>query len=425
VSNCRQENDKNILKLAEAFTDKTRCYEEAFDIIQSGEGQKSDGLFVYNWKNQLELNTKMKSALENVFELEELDKEEDLKENYENLNKLLGLYKNGFVNQKGSNFLKKMQLENFQILSPYRAGYYGTIGLNKNIQSKYRYKNKKVYENKYFCHADKIIRLTNWYRGWGDKRNLELSNGSIGVVNVGKEGAKYFFKDRDNNYTFIDDEENFDLAYAITVHKSQGSDFKNVFLVIPQKQTLLSKELLYTALTRSKYRLFLFLQDSEENLLIKAKNNSHLVHRNTSVFAEPINKKSKYIPEFGVVVASRIEFIIYNALKNSGLKFKYEAPLQLDKLSYKIHPDFTIYLRNGKQLYWEHLGMLDTSKYYNDWQMRKNHYNEHNLKENLITTDDLNGINNKKLAELIENIKELNIKKTPNNKFSNHHYELY
>ena len=40
-SNCRQENDENILKLADAFTDKTRCYEEAFNIIASGEGEKS------------------------------------------------------------------------------------------------------------------------------------------------------------------------------------------------------------------------------------------------------------------------------------------------------------------------------------------------------------------------------------------------
>lgn len=425
VSNCRQENDKNILKLAEAFTDKTRCYEEAFNIIQSGEGKKSDGLYVFKWKNQLELNAKMKSALENVFELEELDKDEELENDYEYLNKLLGLYKNGYVKQQGDDFLKKMQLENFQILSPYRTGYYGTIGLNKNIQSNYRYKDERSSENKYFFHADKIIRLSNWYRGKGDKRNLELSNGSIGAVNIGKDYRKYFFKDRDNNYTFIDDEENFDLAYAITVHKSQGSDFKNVFLVVPQKQSLLSKELLYTALTRSKYRLFLFVQDSEEDLLIKAKNNSHLVHRNTSVFAEPTDKKSKYSPEFGVFVSSRIEFIIYNALQKSGLKFKYEAPLQLDKLTYKIHPDFTIYLRDGKQLYWEHLGMLDTRKYYNDWQERKDNYNNHNLKDCLITTDDLNGINNAKIAELIENIKDLNLKQTPSSKFSNHHYELY
>ena len=47
----------------------------------------------------------------------------------------------------------------------------------------------------------------------------------------------------------------------ITIDKSQGSDFRNVFLVLPGKIFLLSKELLYTALTRSKRSTTLFLQE--------------------------------------------------------------------------------------------------------------------------------------------------------------------
>lgn len=422
VSNCRQENDDKILKLAEAFTDKTRCYEEAFNIIDSGEGKKSDGLFVYKWKNQQMLHEKVQVALNKVFEFEEID---GTKNNFEKLNLLFGLYENGFVNQQNSEFITKLQIEKFQMLSPYRTGYYGTLGLNKNVQSNYRYKDENGGDYKYFYHADKIIRLSNWYWGKKENRRLELSNGSIGITNIGKDYRKYFFKDRDKPFNSVDDEENFDLAYAITVHKSQGSDFRNVFLVVPQKQSLLSKELLYTALTRSKFRLFLFVQDTEENLLMKAKNNSHLIHRNTSIFSEPINKKGKYSPEHGVVVASKIEFIIYTALQKSGLKFKYEEPLQLENLTYKIHPDFTIYLREGKKIFWEHLGMLDTRKYYNDWQDRRKSYKEHGLEDYLITTDDLNGVKYDKISELIEQIKENELKITTENKFSNHHYELY
>jgi hypothetical protein len=209
------------------------------------------------------------------------------------------------------------------------------------------------------------------------------------------------------------------------VHKSQGSDFRNVFLVIPQKQSLLSKELLYTSLTRSKYRLFIFVQKTDENLLMIAKNNSHLVNRNSSIFSEPVDKKAKFVPEIGVTVLSKVEFIIYEALLKSGLKFKYEASLQLKNLSYAIHPDFTIYLRDGKELYLEHLGMLDTRKYFNDWQERKKNYYEHGLSDSLITTDDLNGINKEKLNELFEHIRESELKSTPENKFSNHHYQLY
>jgi ATP-dependent exoDNAse (exonuclease V) alpha subunit len=421
TSNCRQENDQNILKLAEAFTDKTRCYEEAFEIIEGGEGKKSEGLFVYSWSNQTQLNTKVKKAIDDVLSLEDIDTSLD---DFERINQIFGLYENGYVNQQDGNFTSKLKLENLQILSPYRTGYYGTLGLNKYAQSQFRYPDE--YGNdKYFKHADKMIRLNNWYWGKGQNRRLVLSNGSIGITNIGKGYQNYFFRDRDKPFWSIDDEENFDLAYAITVHKSQGSDFRNVLLVVPEKQSLLSKELLYTALTRSKYRLFIFIQDTETNLLLKAKNNSHLIHRNTSLFNNPKDNREKYSPEHGVTVASKIEFIIYQALLKSGLKFKYEEPLKLDKLSYKIHPDFTIILRDGKKIFWEHLGMVDTRKYYRDWQDRKKNYDEHGYSDVLLTTDDLNGVKNEKISELIDHIKEQNLKATPGSKFSSHHYELY
>lgn len=432
VSNCRQENDDKILKLAEAFTDKTRCYEEAFDVINGKEGKQSEGLFLYKWKNRTDLFDKVNKAIADVseFELENADGETL----FGKLNLLFGLYNNGYVNNQDYKFKEILNLERLQILSPYRTSYFGTLGLNKLIQDQYRIKSGFSKQDKYFRHADKIIRINNWYTGFNENRKLKLSNGSIGVVTVNQktskeereyEERKYYFKDYDYPITSIDDEENFDLAYAITVHKSQGSDFKNVFLVIPQKQSLLSKELLYTALTRSKYRLFLFVQDVEENLLLKAKHNSHLIHRNTSIFQSPIDKKGKYSPEPGVTVSSKIEMIIYNALKKSGLNFKYEDPLKLDKLSYLIHPDFTITLRNGKKIYWEHLGMLDTRKYYRDWQERLKNYKEHDLADYLITTDDLNGVKNERLDDLIENIKEFNLSKSKDSKFSSHHYTLY
>lgn len=437
-SNCRQENDENILKLADAFTDKTRCYEEAFSIIDSGEGKKSKGLYVYKWKDKSELNFKIEQAFEEVFNLD-LEPSQLQGTDFQRLNYLFGLYESGKVNNQGYNFRDTLEIENLQILSPYRAGYFGTLGLNKQIQEKYREKNSSQKVDKYFRHADKLIRLINWYVGPKGNKSLKLSNGSTGVVTVSQkcfyeketrkridyDERKYYFKDYLYPIEKIDDEENFDLAYAITVHKSQGSDFRNVFLVISQKQSLLCKELVYTALTRSKYRLFIFVQDTDENLFILAKKNSHLVNRNTSIYSEPVDKQAKFVPEFGVTVSSKVEFIIYEALMKSGLKFRYEAPLKLKNLNYTIHPDFTIYLRDNKELYLEHLGMLDTRKYYNDWQERKKNYFEHGLTDSLITTDDLNGIKMEKLNELLDNIRESDLKSTRDNKFSNHHYQLY
>jgi len=435
-SNCRQENDENILKLAEAFTDKTRCYEEAFNIIASGEGQKSKGLFVYKWKNKEELSEKIEEAFATVFKLD-LEPATGEKNDFQKLNSLFGLYDNGYVNNQDYKFRETLKIENLQLLTPYRTGYFGTLGLNKHVQAKFRKKSENEKIDKFFHHADKIIRLYNWYTGRGESRKLKLSNGSTGLVTVkpknwvkdGKridyEERKYYFRDSDRPMEYVDDEENFDLAYAITVHKSQGSDFRNVFLVVPQKQSLLSKELLYTALTRSKFRLFIFVQDAGENLLMIAKNNSHLINRNTSIYSEPVDKKARFVPDFGVTVSSKVEFIIYEALKKSGLKFKYEAPLKLKNLAYTIHPDFTIYLKDGRELYLEHLGMLDTRKYFNDWQHRKKSYYEHGLSDSLITTDDLNGLKNNKLNELLEHIRDASLKNTPQNKFSNHHYPLY
>ena len=51
-----------------------------------------------------------------------------------------------------------------------------------------------------------------------------------------------------------------ELAYALTVHKSQGSDFDIVFLILPRDATTLSKELLYTGLTRFRKKMVLLIE---------------------------------------------------------------------------------------------------------------------------------------------------------------------
>ncbi|SHN26056.1 ATP-dependent RecD-like DNA helicase [Mucilaginibacter sp. OK098] len=426
ISNCRQENDETILGLAEAFAEKNKYYEQSFNKIEGSDGQKSDGLFVYRWANGEALFEKIRAAMDIIFGYE-VDDHQDY-DDFEKLNLLFGLYNSGWVNNQDGGFKQTLQIERLQVLTPYRTDYYGTSGLNQLFQDSYRRKNKKESYNFVFHNAEKIIRLNNWYTGWGDNRKLKLSNGSMGIVNVKTsiipEERKYHFRDNDWPMKSVDDEENFDLAYAITVHKSQGSDFRNVFMVIPKKAALLNKELLYTALTRSKFRLFIFLQDTKENLLMKAKNTSQLLQRKTSVFRRPENKVGKYSPEPGVNVSSKIELIIYEALKRHNMAFKYEQELQLSSYSFKIHPDFTIRLNTGVTIYWEHLGMLDLRDYYNDWQGRRRAFDKDNLTEFLITTDDLNGVDLQLLDQVIEDIKHKSLKSTLGNRFSNHHYEL-
>jgi hypothetical protein len=220
------------------------------------------------------------------------------------------------------------------------------------------------------------------------------------------------------------DDENFELAYAITIHKSQGSDFKNTFVVLPQKTTLLSKELLYTALTRSENRLNLFLQSSEHgNPLEIAREKSDVLLRNTSIFKEPEDDAGRFEPEKGIYVKSKIEYIIYSALKANGLEFQYEKELKLKGKKYLIHPDFTINL-NGKTYYWEHLGELDVKDYYENWLKRKDNLIENGYYDHLITTDDLNGVSKSVIDSIIDDLLKDTLKTSQDRRFSKHHYSL-
>ena len=307
----------------------------------------------------------------------------------------------------------------------YRPGFYGVLGLNKLIQSEFRDTSRKDPSTSFY-HADKLIRINNYYSGFGRAKKMVLSNGSIGICNNHKDGTRFYFRDAEFILKWVDDEENFDLAYGISVHKSQGSDFSNVFLVIPNKLNLLTKELVYTALTRSKQRLFIFLYDAPENLLVKCKGISALLTRNTSIYEKPEDKRLKYFPRKGEKpVKSRGEYIIHKALQRSGLKFEYEQELKFKGASFPIHPDFTIELEDKRKIYWEHLGMLDTRKYFHDWAQRKEDFQAHGLLDVVVTTDDLGGITDEHVERVIDDIRKFSLKPTPGSNFSSHHYRLY
>ncbi|MBZ5529573.1 MAG: ATP-dependent RecD-like DNA helicase [Acidobacteriia bacterium] len=430
-TNCRQEYDSAILSFAEIFGDKSRYYEEVLDRITKG-GQISEGFNVETWTNSEQLSGKVDACLEGLIDIETGGFEEvttcECKAEYVNV--LFGLHKNGHV--KG-NSTKTLGLDNLQMLSPYKAGYFGTLGLNELFKAEYRdpkgthWMDNVFFRSSPFDHADKIIRMNNWYARQSGIKRLKLSNGSIGVINnkqeLGDYFRRYYFTDQNTPFDFIDDDENFGLAYAITIHKAQGSDFKNVFLVIPEKASLLSRELLYTALTRSRYRLTLFLKVGQENPLEIARKRSFILSRNTSIFELPEDYEKIYHPDKDVHVRSKVEYIIYTALKSEGLNPQYEKELRPKGRSYLIHPDFTVEY-NGKTHYWEHLGRLDIKKYSGDWIRRKKDYIESGLYDSLVTTDDLNGIDDEVVMNIIQDIKGDCLKVSKTDKFSKHHYEL-
>lgn len=438
-SNCRHEqSDTTIIDFADIFAAKKRYYESILDRVDQDHFE-SESLNVLKWIDQNDLYQKLQTALDKLIKVETNTKNERVIA----LNQAFGLQDNGHVRINNNfKFSDDLFLDSIQILSPYRAGYSGTIKLNKAIQTDYRGENYR--KASVFSYSEKIIRLVNWYKGRGNNRRLYLSNGSVGVttfhMNIKRINLRlykvyqYFFpeieKSGERYNTFfdphVDDEEAFEPAYAITVHKSQGSDFEHVFLVIPRKFSLLCKELLYTAFTRPKQKIHLFIQKtSEDSLLLITKNRSFLEKRNTSIFTYPTDKKYELQPKSGIFVKSKVEYIIYKSLEKSGLNFEYEKELYLSTRPYNIHPDFTIIFDDGTELYWEHLGMLDTQRYFNDWQNRKNDYKSIKLLDRVITTDDLYGLNESSIEYVIDDIIKNKLRDTLESQFSNHHYELY
>lgn len=433
-TNCRNELDPKVIEFADIFAGKNRYYDELLDKIVNGKNPISEGLSVEKWADFKELgnliNQRLKTFLDSTLTPEQLA---DCKtgDDCEKLNLLFGLYPNGFVRKS---LYEKLGIENFQILTPYRTEFFGSMKLSDFIKSTYpRGHWADAIFGGIFNHSDKIIRRSNEYVYDLElrRRVLRLSNGSIGVVN-NKQGhyRLYYFTDqkypiKSVGFNSLREDEDLELAYAITVHKAQGSDFKDVFLVIPAKKSLLSKELLYTALTRSKRSITVFLQKQQgKEVLEEARSISAVLQRNTSIFEPPEDSKGMFEPVKGKSVKSKIEYIIYKALEASDLKFRYEEPLSLEKGPQKIKPDFTIWVGNDTY-YWEHLGELDLRDYWAKWIARKDWYKANDKIDFLVTSDDLGGVKNEKILEIIGDIKKGKLKATETSDFSKHHYKLY
>ncbi len=159
-------------------------------------------------------------------------------------------------------------IEDIQILSPTKKGPLGTLELNKQIQNIINKKDgskKEININHYTLReGDKVMQNKNNYNINWVKENGEFGdgifNGDIGVlteINTSAHTVKVKFDDKIAMYD-QDSLSDLELAYACTVHKSQGNEFNAVVMPIhnfaPQ---LMYRNLLYTAVTRAKKLLIL------------------------------------------------------------------------------------------------------------------------------------------------------------------------
>jgi exodeoxyribonuclease V alpha subunit len=145
----------------------------------------------------------------------------------------------------------------FQVLCPMKIGEFGTESINNYLQSRLNpdspNKNSIFIYNKLFREGDKVIQLENDY-------NKEVYNGEMGVISkiTDSEVIIEFPDNIPSRITYKHKElRQVDHAWAITIHKSQGSEFPNVVLIIDGSDDFISKELIYTGITRAKKGLIL------------------------------------------------------------------------------------------------------------------------------------------------------------------------
>jgi exodeoxyribonuclease V alpha subunit len=156
-------------------------------------------------------------------------------------------------------------MQRIQVISPVKAGPLGTVNLNSNLQSALNPQDgSKIeikYGNKIFREGDKVMQMKNDYRlSWTDIRSFEegegVFNGDIGFVDTIDEEdsivSVIFDGTRRVSYN-LENIANVEHAFAITVHKSQGSEFSAIVMPMMHVPPMLStRNLIYTAITRGK-----------------------------------------------------------------------------------------------------------------------------------------------------------------------------
>ncbi|CRL63425.1 MULTISPECIES: exodeoxyribonuclease V subunit alpha [Proteus] len=175
------------------------------------------------------------------------------------------------VSQKASPDIILNAFNQYRLLCARREGPFGVSGLNDRIEM--------------LLHRQRLIRRpTNSYQSdyigrpimiQRNDSTLGLFNGDIGIMLNNDEGEmKAFFQLPDGKLKAIQPSRlpQHETAYVMTVHKSQGSEFTHTALVLPDKfSPVVSRELLYTALTRAKKKLSLYASESMVRMAIQTR----------------------------------------------------------------------------------------------------------------------------------------------------------
>ena len=174
--------------------------------------------------------------------------------------------------------------ENIQVLSPTKKGLLGTKELNKALQQELNpHREGEAEKNNLgaiFRIGDKVMQIKNnydkqWERGTSNSYEIGngVFNGEAGRITEINEKEKYIRVKFDDNKTCIyeyNELEQLEHSYCITIHKAQGSEFDVIIMIIPQAAPmLLTRNLLYTGITRAKKMLIVIGNNNIVNYMIK------------------------------------------------------------------------------------------------------------------------------------------------------------
>jgi hypothetical protein len=340
--------------------------------------------------------------------------------------------------------------DRWQALSPTRGQAHGTVDLNRHLKQTYRVnaltaaligdsrrRVPKPLGPEQIVVGDKVVNTRNQFlpayrpsTGQAHDRSY-VANGELGVVtgqlkSKRMTGAPWktqveFSSQPGVRFTAsqqgAEEEPGLELAWALTVHKSQGSEFGTVVLMLPATVQGISRELLYTALTRQTDRVIICHEGPLEELRELGRSTaSDTARRLTDLTQAPrpvvvhdrqgrrigyFDANLIHITHFGLPVSSKNEVIIADLLHRLAPgRFEYERPL-IGKDGRTKYPDFTITTDDPhRPVYWEHLGMLNDPEYTRRWEEKKAWYAEqgtlpapeggpHGL---LLVTDDRHGV---------------------------------
>jgi ATP-dependent exoDNAse (exonuclease V) alpha subunit len=399
------------LQLANWFSGKALPPgEDEIWSILGGKGDPTGRVATVQWNTTEELRNKLLETVCRELELEGLADQRGFAQSYGGVPKGNYIYFNTGA---------AAAAEKWQVLTPLRNESLGARDINRLLHRTFR-KGAVDWANRSsgkggritpprgpeeIVYGDKVINIRNHKRKfvWPLADALQyIANGEIGVVEGDFFSASMggdapwktkveFSSQLQFVYSFtkwdFDDEGSplLELAYAVTVHKSQGSEFGTTILVLPRKSRLVSREMLYTALTRQTNRVVILHQGdladlrrlaTDEHAVIPQRFTNLFETQNKDMRPLPVEVNGKWMDEKlihrsrrGTLLRSKSEVIIDDTLASHDVAAAYEVKFfSTDGNDYRL-PDFTVEdAASGRTILWEHCGMLSDAGYRRRWE---------------------------------------------------------